>query len=46
MKKISLLQTIILALLTLTIGLFIGLFIDYPNTGTDELAGPIRKAEK
>jgi hypothetical protein len=46
MKKFTLTQVLLLATLTLIIGLFIGLFVDFPKTGTDDLAGTIGKASK
>ncbi|MDO8899425.1 MAG: hypothetical protein Q7V19_17360 [Bacteroidales bacterium] len=46
MKKITYLQAGIIAVLTLTIGVLMGLFIDLPKTKSDELAGSIGKVDR
>jgi hypothetical protein len=46
MKKITYLQAGIIAVLTLTIGVLMGLFLDFPKTKTDELAGSIGKVDR
>jgi hypothetical protein len=46
MKKITFLQAGIIAVLTLTIGLLMGLFLDFPKTKTDELAGSVGKVDR
>jgi len=46
MKKFTLPQTLLLAALTLIIGFFVGMLLDFPKTDTDELAGTIGKASK
>jgi hypothetical protein len=46
MKKITYLQAGIIAVLTLTIGVLMGLFIDLPITKNDELAGSIGKVDR
>ncbi|MDP2238236.1 MAG: hypothetical protein Q8J88_17550 [Bacteroidales bacterium] len=46
MKKITYLQAGIIAVLTLTIGVLMGLFIDLPKTKNDELAGSIGKVDR
>jgi hypothetical protein len=46
MKKITYLQAGIIAVLTLTIGVLMGLFLDFPKTKTDEVAGSIGKVDR
>jgi hypothetical protein len=46
MKKITYLQAGIIAVLTLTIGVLMGLFLDFPKTKNDELAGSIGKVDR
>lgn len=46
MKKFTLMQALLLALLTLLLGFFTGMLIDYPHSDTDDLAGTIGKAGK
>jgi hypothetical protein len=46
MKKITYLQAGIIAVLTLTIGVLMGLFIDLPKTKNDELTGSIGKVDR
>jgi hypothetical protein len=46
MKKFTTIQAILFALLTLVIGFFIGLYIEYPNADTTDLAGTIGKVDR
>ncbi|MBS4061235.1 MAG: hypothetical protein KG029_12630 [Bacteroidetes bacterium] len=46
MRKITYLQAGIIAVLTLTIGVLMGLFKDLPKTKNDELAGSIGKVDR
>jgi hypothetical protein len=46
MNKITYLQAGIIAVLTLTIGVLMGLFLDFPKTKTDELVGSIGKVDR
>ncbi|MBS4061236.1 MAG: hypothetical protein KG029_12635 [Bacteroidetes bacterium] len=46
MKKITYLQAGIIAALTLTIGVLMGLFLDFPKTKNDELTGSIGKVDR
>jgi hypothetical protein len=46
MKKITYLQAGIIAVLTLTIGVLMGLFLNFPKTKSDEFAGSIGKVDR
>ncbi|MFO7722797.1 MAG: hypothetical protein R6V49_06185 [Bacteroidales bacterium] len=46
MKKIKRIHAILIAALTLVIGFFIGLYVDYPKTDKKDLAGTIGKVDR
>lgn len=46
MKKLTLMQAVLMALLTLVIGFFVGLYVEYPKTDTSDLAGTIGKTDR
>ncbi|MDP3461324.1 MAG: hypothetical protein Q8S18_00905 [Bacteroidales bacterium] len=46
MKKFTVLQTVLLAVLSLIIGVLIALFVDIPKTSNEDLAGSIGKVDR